>query len=55
MVEANLARSLINHRIIHHARYVIFQMAEVAVPKKLFAAVLERIGQLAGLGGGVST
>ena len=26
-----------------HARYVIFQMAEVAVPKRLFRAILERI------------
>ena len=29
-----------------HARYVIFQMAEVAVPRKLFAPILERIQRL---------
>ncbi len=27
----------------NHARYVIFQTAEVAVPKKLFQAILQRI------------
>ena len=26
--------------------YVVFQMAEVAVPRKLFGAILERIGRL---------
>ena len=26
-----------------HSEYVIFQMAEVAVPRELFAAILERI------------
>jgi hypothetical protein len=26
--------------------YVSFQLAEVAVPRKLFAAILERIGRL---------
>lgn len=29
-----------------HARYVIFQMAEVAVPKRLFRAILDRIRRL---------
>ncbi len=29
-----------------HARYVIFQLAEVAVPKRLFRAILERIRRL---------
>ena len=29
-----------------HARYVIFQMAEVAVSRELFAAILGRIRQL---------
>ena len=29
-------------KVVTHARYVIFQMAEVAVPKKLFRAILER-------------
>lgn len=29
-----------------HARYVIFQMAEVAIPRRLFAAILEPIRRL---------
>jgi hypothetical protein len=29
-----------------HSKYVIFQLAEVAVPRRLFAAILERIGRL---------
>ena len=29
-------------KVVHHARYVIFQMAEVAVPQKVFAAILAR-------------
>ena len=32
--------------MVTHARYVIFQMAEVAVPKRLFRAILERIRRL---------
>ncbi len=30
-----------------HAKYVTFQLAEVAVPRRLFAAILDRIAQLA--------
>ena len=30
-----------------HSKYVTFQLAEVAVPRQLFAAILERIGRLA--------
>ena len=30
-------------KAVRHSRYVIFQMAEVAVPCDLFAAILERI------------
>jgi hypothetical protein len=30
-------------KVVCHARHTIFQMAEVAVPKKLFEAILERI------------
>jgi len=33
-------------RNVHHARKIIFQLAEVAVPGELFAAVLERITRL---------
>lgn len=33
-------------RIVRHARYIVFQLAEVAVPRDLFAAILERINRL---------
>ena len=33
-------------KVVTHARYVIFQMAEVAVPKRLFRTILERIRRL---------
>ncbi len=33
-------------RIVRHARQIIFQLAEVAVPRDLFAAILERISLL---------
>ena len=33
-------------RCIRHARYVTFQMAEVAVPRALFAQILARIARL---------
>ncbi len=33
----------IGAKVVIHSRYVIFQMAEVAVPRELFAAILERI------------
>jgi hypothetical protein len=36
----------IGGRIVRHARQIIFQMAEVAVPRDLFAAILERINRL---------
>jgi len=36
----------IGAKVTAHSRYVIFQMAEVAVPRKLFAAILERIQRL---------
>ena len=36
----------IGAKIVRHARYVFFQMAEVAVPRELFAAILERIIRL---------
>ena len=29
--------------MVRHSEYVIFQMAEVAVPRELVAAILERI------------
>jgi len=33
-------------RIVHHARQIIFQLAEVAVSRDLFAAILERLTRL---------
>ncbi len=33
-------------KVVRHARQVIFQMAEVAVSRELFRAILERIGWL---------
>ena len=35
-------------RIVHHRRYVVFQLAEVAVPRAVFAAILRRIDRLRG-------
>ncbi len=32
-------------KVVSHSRYVIFRMAEVAVPRDLFAAILERTQQ----------
>ena len=31
-------------RIVRHGRYLVFQIAEVAVPCALFAEILRRIG-----------
>ena len=36
----------IGAKVIVHARYVTFQMAEVAVPRELFAQILDRIDRL---------
>jgi hypothetical protein len=36
----------IGAKVMAHARYVIFQLAEVAVSHQLFAAILGRTGQL---------
>jgi hypothetical protein len=33
----------IGAKVVTHSRYVVFQMAEVAVPRELFARILERI------------
>jgi hypothetical protein len=38
----------IGARIVRHGRYVIFQLAEVAVPRALFAGILRRIVRLRG-------
>jgi hypothetical protein len=36
----------IGAKVVRHAKYVTFQMAEVAVPRELFAAILDRIQRL---------
>jgi hypothetical protein len=36
----------IGAKIVRHDRYVMFQMAEVAIPRALFADILRRIDRL---------
>jgi hypothetical protein len=36
----------IGAKVVRHGRYVIFQMAEVAVPKELFHEILRLIAEL---------
>jgi hypothetical protein len=36
----------IGAEVVTHAKYVVFPLAEVTVPRHLFAALLERIGRL---------
>ena len=36
----------IGAKVVCHARYVIFQLAKVAITKKLFTAILGRIEKL---------
>ena len=36
-------------KVVRHSRYVVFQRAEVVVPKALFSEILERIGVSWGL------
>jgi len=36
----------IGAKVVSTARYVVFQMAEVAIPRRLFQAILERIRRL---------
>jgi len=36
----------IGAKVVSHSKYVLFQLAEVAMPRKLFAAILTRIGRL---------
>jgi hypothetical protein len=37
----------IGAKVVHHARYVTFQLAEVAIPRGLYGAILERIRRFA--------
>jgi len=39
----------IGAKVVTHARYVIFQMAEVAIPRGLFSTILQRIRRLRSL------
>jgi hypothetical protein len=36
----------IGAKIVSHGRYVAFQMAEVAIPRRVFGAIVERIAAL---------
>ena len=36
----------IGAKVVRHSRQIVFQMAEVAVPRELLRAILERIGRL---------
>jgi hypothetical protein len=36
----------IGAKVVSHAKYIVFQLAEVAVPHQLFAAIVGRIGRL---------
>lgn len=36
----------IGAKVVSHAKYVVFQLAEVAVPRQVFAAIVKRIGRL---------
>jgi len=36
----------IGAKVIRHARYIAFQLAEVAVPRKLFQKILQKIERL---------
>jgi hypothetical protein len=36
----------IGAKVVRYAKYVIFQLAEVALPRQPFAAILGRIGRL---------
>ena len=33
-------------KIVRHGRYIVFQMAEVAIPRDLFSDILRRIDRL---------
>jgi hypothetical protein len=36
----------IGAKVVSHAKYMVFQLAEVAVPRQLFAALVEGIARL---------
>ena len=39
-------RIKIGVKVVSHAKYITLQLAEVAVPRRLFARILERIARL---------
>jgi hypothetical protein len=39
----------IGAKMVHHARYVTFQLAEVAVPRRVYRAILDRIQRFAAI------
>jgi hypothetical protein len=41
-----LREKLIGAKVVRHSRKIVFQMAEVAVARELFRAILEGIGRL---------
>ena len=41
----------IGAKVVRHAKSILFQLAEVVVTRKLFAAILNRIGRLRLAGG----
>jgi hypothetical protein len=45
-MRADLREINVGAKVIQHARYVVFRMAEVAIPRGSFRAILERIRQL---------
>jgi hypothetical protein len=49
MIIKNGQEPKIGAKVICHGRYVIFQMAEVAVPRQMFAAILSEIAHLRAL------
>ena len=36
----------IGAKVVRHAKYITFQMAEVAIPRRLFVSILDKIAQL---------
>ena len=36
----------IGAKVVSHAKYVVFQLAEVAVPRQVFVAIVKRISRL---------
>ena len=36
----------IGAKVVRHAKYVLFQLAEVTVPRQVFAAIVNRIDRL---------